>query len=60
MKAIRGSVGKHGKNYPDDVFVVQTLLNRHRKPPKKLIPVNKIAGGETIQAIKDFQTNVVS
>ena len=59
MKAIRGSVGKNGKNYPDDVFVVQTLLNRHRKPPEKLISVDKINGGETIQAIKDFQSSVV-
>lgn len=59
MKAIRGSVGKTAKNYPDDVFVVQTLLNRHRKPPKKLISVDKIAGGETVQAIIDFQAQVV-
>ena len=59
MKAIRGSVGKTAKNYPDDVFVVQTLLNRHRKPPKKLIAVDKIAGGETVQAIIDFQAQVV-
>jgi hypothetical protein len=59
MKAIIGSVGKNCKNYPDDVFVVQTLLNRHRKPPKKLISVDRNAGGETIQAIIEFQTHVV-
>lgn len=59
MKAITGSVGRNGKNHPDDVFIVQTLLNRHRKPPKKLISVDKHVGAETIQAIVDFQTAVV-
>lgn len=59
MQAIRGSVGKGGKNYPDDVFAVQTLLNRHCKPPARLIAVDKKVGSETLQAIITFQRETV-
>ncbi len=59
MERIKGSVGKGGKNSPSDVEIIQTLLNRHRTSSSPLLVVDKVAKGQTINAIKEFQTRVV-
>ena len=59
MDKIRDSVGQGGMNLQIDVEVVQTLLNRHRTATQPLLMVDKVAGGLTIVAIKEFQARVV-
>lgn len=49
---IGASVGRGGKNKPEDVMAVQAALNERAKAG--LDPDGKL-GGKTIQAIKDFQ-----
>ncbi|MEM9342961.1 MAG: peptidoglycan-binding domain-containing protein [Pseudomonadota bacterium] len=48
---IRGSVGKKGKNYAEDVIRVQMLLNQNGASLK----VNGECGADTIAAIETFQ-----
>jgi len=57
--AIKGSVGKGGKNDATDVEAVQHMLNNHAKAGgyKKLKP-DGISGKKTVSAIKEFQTKV--
>jgi hypothetical protein len=60
MTGISASVGRGGVNIPQDVGIVQTLLNRHL--PGLGIPavtVNENADPRTIEAIEIFQRRVV-
>lgn len=60
-KTIRNSVGKNGANRPDDVAVVQNLLNGHLDrlaPLRRLVPDGR-CGSLTITAITEFQRRVV-
>jgi hypothetical protein len=59
MERIKSSVGQGGRNFPGDVAIVQALLNRHRTSSSPLLEEDKVAGGDTINAIKEFQTRVV-
>jgi hypothetical protein len=59
MAQIRGSVGKRGLNANDDVRTVQSLLNKHRTVPYRLLKVDGINGPETEAAIEEFQRRVV-
>ena len=59
MDRISNSVGHGGMNLQNDVETVQTLLNRHRTAAQSLLKVDRVAGGQTIAAIKDFQTRIV-
>ncbi len=51
-KTISASVGENGKNNPEDVKLVKTLLNKFGA---KLDPNNPAVGPSTIAAIKKFQ-----
>lgn len=59
MERIKHSVGQGGWNFPHDVAIVQALLNRHRPSTRPLLAVDKVAGGLTVEAIKEFQKRVV-
>lgn len=59
MERISHSAGHGGMNLQKDVETVQTLLNRHRTPAQPLLTVDRVAGGLTIAAIREFQTRVV-
>jgi len=54
-----GSVGRQGKNLPDDVRLIQQMLNQQIRPPMALLAVNGIASDNTCRAIEDFQRRVV-
>jgi uncharacterized protein (TIGR02594 family) len=61
MRSIKGSVGKGGKNLPDDVLVVQKLLNLNLN---LLIPYapcaeNGIIDPQTIAMIEEYQRRVL-
>lgn len=43
----------------NDVKLVQQLLNKHRKPPLRIISEDGFIGPETIAAIEEFQKRVV-
>lgn len=60
MERIKHSVGQGGWNFPHDVVIVQALLNRHRPSTCPLLAVDKVAGGLTVEAIKEFQKRVVN
>ena len=60
MERIKHSVGQGGWNFPNDVAIVQALLNRHRSSTRPLLAVDKVVGGLTIDAIKEFQKRVVN
>lgn len=60
MERIKHSVGQGGWNFPNDVAIVQALLNRHRPSTRPLLAVDKVAGGLTVEAIKEFQKRVVN
>ena len=59
MEKIKRSVGKAAWNSPNDVAIVQALLNRHRPSKHPLLAVDKAAGKRTIEAIQEFQARVV-
>lgn len=59
MDRISDSVGHGGMNLQSDVGLVQTHLNRHRTATQPLLMVDRVAGGLTIVAIKEFQARVV-
>lgn len=59
MNVISASVGRGGVNRPEDVRRIQTLLNRHIRPPQLPLSVNGQADPKTIAAITDFQRRVV-
>ena len=55
---IKKSVGDGGDNQPEDVAIVQYLLNltsERQKVPKKAVPEDGKAGPETIAGIKEYQ-----
>jgi hypothetical protein len=57
---ISRAVGKGVSNeHASDVMLVQKLLNRHRKPPLKMIEENGKTDQQTIAAIQEFQSRVV-
>jgi len=51
---IRGSVGHKGKNIPEDVGKIQSLLNAAGATPP--LAVDRSVGPKTIQAIRKFQS----
>jgi hypothetical protein len=53
---IGGSVGRGGQNRPDDVRVVQTLLNHNMPAPLNLLDVNGICGPQMVFAIETYQS----
>ena len=57
MATIHGSVGRGGKNFPDDCKIVQTLLNKHLStmPSVGELTVDGVVGPRTIGAIVEFQ-----
>ncbi|MGL6159442.1 hypothetical protein [Microbulbifer sp.] len=59
LAELTGSVGLKGRNFPDDVRLVQELLNRATRVPWALLAVDGLIGPHTIDRIKDFQRNVV-
>jgi len=59
MSMIGTSVGREGVNRPEDVRLIQTLLNRHIRPPQSPLSVDGRIGTKTIAAITDFQRRVV-
>lgn len=59
MALISKSVGEGGQNDRRDVIVVQRLLNKHSLPPLRSLTVDGIAGKNTIDTIRHFQSVVV-
>jgi hypothetical protein len=60
MSNISDSVGRGGANRPEDVRIVQELLNQHTSPPQQPLEVDGAVGPKTIAAIEAFQRNVVN
>jgi len=60
MAIIHASVGRGGVNRPEDVRVVQELLNKHTRPSMQLLQVDGMAGSKTIAAIEAFQRHMLS
>ncbi len=58
-KTIDGSVGKNGRNAPDDVRLIQRLVNQHIRVPMMPVAVNGVVDPTFIKAIMDFQRRVV-
>jgi N-acetylmuramidase len=60
MAIIQASVGRGGVNRPEDVRVVQELLNKHTLPSMQLLQVDGMAGPKLIAAIEAFQRDILS
>jgi hypothetical protein len=60
MDRIEGSVGQGGDNREEDVRVVQEMLNRQDLSPLRKLAVDGRAGPATTEAIRHFQTRVLS
>lgn len=56
MPTLSGSVGEGGANHRSDVRLVQRLLNQHSLPPLRKLKVDGIAGPNTVDAIRHFQS----
>jgi hypothetical protein len=56
---ITASVGRGGKNLPNDVLKIQELLNEHLPTPMLPLVVDGACGPSTITAIEDFQRRVL-
>ncbi len=52
---IMGTVGRRGRNSPNDVRVVQTRLNELARPPRSSLKVDGKCGPATEGVIADFQ-----
>lgn len=59
LAELTGSVGFQGRNFRDDVRLVQELLNRATRVPWALLAVDGLIGPLTINRIRDFQKHVV-
>lgn len=59
LAKLAGSVGARGRNFPEDVKLVQELLNRATRVPWALLAVDGRIGPLTIGRIEDFQRNVL-
>ena len=61
MARIQRSVGRDGRNLPEDVRTVQNLLNRHvgRLSPLGSLTVNGTCGHQMTEAIEMFQRRVL-
>jgi peptidoglycan hydrolase-like protein with peptidoglycan-binding domain len=59
MSSITGSVGRGGNNRPDDVRLIQDLLNNSAYPPVPALAVDGLMGPRTIAAIENFQKSAV-
>jgi hypothetical protein len=60
MDNISGSVGRNGQNKPDDVIIVQKLLNPHAaRLGIPLLIVDGLATDNTIEAIRRYQKLVL-
>jgi murein DD-endopeptidase MepM/ murein hydrolase activator NlpD len=53
--SIKGSVGKNGNNFVEDVLIVQKLLNNKIKIPYALLTLNGICDSEMVATIERFQ-----
>lgn len=56
---LKGSVGRKGINFREDVELVQIALNRAMRSPLRLLSVDKMVGKKTISAIEIFQQQVL-
>jgi putative chitinase len=54
------SVGLHGANHRFDVVIVQALLSLNRPPSVSPLTIDGVAGGETVDAISEFQWRVMN
>gem|GEM_PF-1763977 len=52
---LKGSVGKNGNNFVEDVLIVQKLLSNKTKPPYALLTLNGICNSEMVATIERFQ-----
>lgn len=59
LTRLAGSVGTRGRNFPDDVRLIQELLNRATRVPRALLAVDGLIGPLTVGRIEDFQRNVI-
>ena len=59
MNTLRASVDRGGVNHPEDVRLVQELLNHSLPPLLSPLSVDGCVGEKTIEAIKTFQKEVV-
>lgn len=61
MQDISGSVGRGGDNRPQDVRLIQQLLNKQwiTGEPSTNAEVNGVMGGETISRIEAFQSRIL-
>lgn len=60
MHTINASVGRNGTNHPDDVKIVQELLNRNTIPgANEPLQVDGICGPITIACIELFQAEIM-
>lgn len=60
MSRIEASVGQHGENLPDDVRLVQRLLNRQDLAPLGALDEDGRVGPRTIESIRHFQTRYLN
>lgn len=58
-RTLSGSVGHGGKNFPDDVRLVQTLLNEHLPIPARPVQVNGRVDQHLIGVITHYQRQTV-
>lgn len=56
---LHDSVGRRGKNLPDDVKLIQQLLNFNLPVPPKALDENGSMDADTISAIEEFQRRMV-
>lgn len=58
-KTIGASVGRKGVNHPDDVILVQHLLNSNLPVPSIPLSENGIIDGSTISAIENYENRIL-
>ncbi len=61
MVILRGDVGgMFNHDFPEDVKIVQELLNKHRHATEMWLVEDGVCGGETRAAIRAFQRKVLA